>query len=67
MLMNWLMGTKIFAAIQSSILLYGVSKGLGKSVDLISPADFRAMEKVSHQTDPFYTLMDAILLGRLRK
>ncbi len=65
--MNRLMGTKVFATVQSSILLYGVSEGLGKSVDLISPADLRAMEKVGHKTDPFCTLMDVVLLGRLRK
>ncbi len=38
--------------IQSSVVLRGVCKGLGKSVDLISPTDLLAVEKVNHQTNP---------------
>ncbi|KAL8828531.1 MAG: hypothetical protein Q9170_006561 [Blastenia crenularia] len=41
-----IMAATLFAAIQSSILLHGVSKGLGKSVDQISPLDLLAVEKL---------------------
>ena len=43
------MWTKGAAAVQSSVLLYGVSKGLGKSVELISPNALLKVEKVECQ------------------
>lgn len=64
--MEWLMEAKIFATIQSSVVLYGVSKGLGRSVELISPAELQAVEKVSHQAESFCALTE-LSLGRLRK
>ena len=61
------METKVFATIQSAVALHGVSKGLGKSVDLISPADLQAVEKVDHQTSCLHALIDVISPGRLRQ
>lgn len=61
------METKGFATIQSSVVLYGVSKGLGKSVDLISPADLQAVQKVGHETHSLQSLMELILSGCLRQ
>jgi len=48
--------TKGAAAVQSSIVLYGVSKGLGKSVELISPDALLKVEKVERQIDLFVLL-----------
>lgn len=61
------METKGFATIQSSVVLYGVFKGLGKSVDLIGPADLQAVQKVDHETHSLQSHMELILLGRLRQ
>jgi hypothetical protein len=65
--MNRLTETKVFSTIQSSVVLYGVSKGLGRAVDLISPAELQAVEKVGHHTDSSCALMEVVLLGLVRK
>lgn len=49
--------TKGAAAIQSSVVLHGVSKGLGKSVELISPGALLKVEKVERQIDLFVLLL----------
>lgn len=64
---NRLINTKVMATIQSSIILYGVSKGLGRSVELINSAEIRAVEKVDLQTNSFCALTKMVLPGRLRQ
>ena len=62
------METKILATIQSSIILYGVSKGLGRSVELIDTAELRAVEKVDIPSDRFLSkTYEMVCLGRLCK
>ena len=39
---------KAFATIQSAVVLHGVHKGLGMSIDLISPSNLMTVEKVDH-------------------
>lgn len=46
---------KFVTTIQSSVVFYGVLKGLGKSVDLISPVDLQAVEKVGHLATAMYS------------
>lgn len=58
---------KAFATIQSAILLHGVHKGLGMSVDLISPANLLTVEKVDHQTSISCLGRNKLFLGRLRQ
>ncbi len=65
--MNRLTEAKVLSTIQSSVVLYGVSKGLGRAVDLISPAELQAVEKVGHLTDSSCALMEVVLLGLVRK
>ncbi len=43
--------TKMAATVQSSIVVYGVSNGLGKSVELITPDALLKVEKVECQID----------------
>lgn len=64
---NRLIDTKVIATIQSSVILYGVSKGLGRSVELISSAETRAVEKVDLQTSSFCALTETFLPGCLRQ
>lgn len=66
-LVQQLIEAKVSATIQSCVLLYGVSKGLGKSADLISPTDLLAAQKVDHQHYSLHALMKIIRLGRLRQ
>ena len=48
--------TKAAAAVQSAVVLYGASKGLGKSVGLISPDALLSVEKVECLTNIFVLL-----------
>ena len=60
------MDTKVLATVQSSVMLYGVSKGLGEAADQITAADLLGAQKVHHQTDYCGAHANGVI-GRLRQ
>lgn len=51
-----ILAATVVATIQSSVVLYAVSKGLGRAVDLVSPDDLQAIEKAFYAADLLYLL-----------
>ncbi|KAI4106122.1 MAG: hypothetical protein LQ339_003119 [Xanthoria mediterranea] len=48
----------LLAAIQSAIIVYGVSRGLGRSTELVSSNDLVALQKAAYVGDILYLLTD---------